>query len=234
MPPNMSRVDRQTWLAQRRAAVIAAYDTGAATYDQHEYPADTQLDWVRRVLLRLPPDSLVLDAPCGTGRYFPLVAAAGHRVIGIDQSSAMLEQARQRRIAVSLENLSLQDLAYEQLFDAVLTIDAMENVPPEEWPRVLLNLRRALRPGGLLYMTVEDIDEAQIRDAYASLRHAGAPAVYGEVTEGDVAGYHYYPGRAQVVEWFVAEGLHILEETYKQEDGGWGYHHFLLNADGSL
>lgn len=31
---------------------------------------------------------------------------------------------------------------------AVLTIDVMENVPPEDWPRVTANLRRAARPGG--------------------------------------------------------------------------------------
>ena len=28
-----------------------------------------------------------------------------------------------------------------------MTIDGLENVPPEDWPLVLANLRRALRPG---------------------------------------------------------------------------------------
>ena len=49
---------------------------------------------------------------------------------------------------------------------------------------------------------------------------------YGN-TEGDVAGYHYYPGRKQVVDWFAAEHLEVLDEAFKQEDG-WGYRHFLL------
>jgi hypothetical protein len=31
-------MDRRAWLAERRAAVIAAYDAGAPVYDQHEYP----------------------------------------------------------------------------------------------------------------------------------------------------------------------------------------------------
>jgi cyclopropane fatty-acyl-phospholipid synthase-like methyltransferase len=221
-------VDRQTWLADRRAAVIATYDDLAATYDQHEYPSDTQREWVARLLHQLPPNSLVLDAPCGTGKYFPLIASRGHRVIGVDQSSGMLSQARQRGIAVSLENVSLQELACAQQFEAVLTIDAMENVAPEEWPRVLANLHRALRPDGVLYMTVEDIDVSQVEDAYTVLRKRGMPAVYGEVIEGDVAGYHYYPGRERVMEWFSAEGLRVLDETYKREDPDWGYHHFLL------
>jgi protease I len=42
---------------------------------------------------RLPADSLVLDAPFRTGKYFPIVAAAGHRVVGVDQSPGRLEQA---------------------------------------------------------------------------------------------------------------------------------------------
>ena len=220
-------MDRAAWLAERRAAVIAQYNDGAPTYDQHEYPSDTQRDWVARLLQRLPPNSLVLDAPCGTGKYFPQVAAAGHRVVGIDQSSGMLDQARRRGIAVALEPLSLEQMPFTAMFDATLTIDAMENVAPEGWPQVLANLHRALRPGGLLYMTVEETEEPFIDSAFATLSGQGLPAVRGEVIEGDVAGYHYYPGRERVIGWFAAEGLEILEEGYKQE-AGWGYRHFLL------
>jgi SAM-dependent methyltransferase len=226
-PETSGGLDRATWLADRRAAVVAAYNAEARDYDEHEYPSDTQREWIVRVLQRLPPDSTVLDAPCGTGKYFPIVAAAGHRVAGVDQSSGMLEQARARAIAISLERMSLVDLSYRQSFDAVLIVDAMENVPPEEWPLVLSNLHRAVRPGGFLYMTVEEADVAVIEAAFDSLSRAGLPAVRGEVIEGDVAGYHYYPGRDQVLDWIAAEGLEVVEEGFKQEDG-WGYRHFLL------
>jgi SAM-dependent methyltransferase len=218
---------RATWLEQRRAAVVADYDAGAPDYDDIDYPSDTQREWVVRLAQRLPVDSLVLDAPCGTGKYFSIVATVGHRVFGIDQSAGMLEQARARGIAVSLEHVPLQDLACKHDFDAVLTIDAMENVPPEEWPIVLANLHRALRPGGLLYMTVEETTEVEIDAAFAALMARGLPAVRGEVIEGNVAGYHFYPGSQRVREWFAAEGLEVLEEAFKQEDG-WGYRHFLL------
>ena len=42
-------MDRRGWLAERRAAVVAAYDAGAATYGDHEYPSDLQREWVARV-----------------------------------------------------------------------------------------------------------------------------------------------------------------------------------------
>ena len=222
-------MDRQTWLDQRQGAVLASYDQGAATYDEHGYPATAQQDWVARLLHACPPAAMILDAPCGTGRYFPMVAAAGHRVLGADQSAGMLAKARARGIATALDQVRLQELPYDGAFDAVLTIDAMEHIPPEGWPVVLAHLHRAVRPGGLLYLTVEETTEPVIEDAFAALTRRGLPAVRGEVIDGNVGGYHYYPGPDQVTAWFQAAGLQILDEGYQPEDG-WGYRHFLLQA----
>ena len=224
-------MDRQTWLDRRRAAVLASYDQEALTYDDHPYPAQAQQDWLERLLRACPAAAMILDAPCGTGRYFSVVAAAGHRVVGADQSAAMLAQARARGIAAALDQVRLQELPYTGEFDAVLTIDAMENVPPEDWPLVLANLHRAARAGGLFYLTVEEVDEAVIRKAFTTLTRRGLPAVRGEVTDGDVAGYHYYPGRDQVTGWLHAAGLQVIDEGFSQEDG-WGYRHFLLQKPG--
>jgi SAM-dependent methyltransferase len=150
-------MDRQEWLAARRAAVVAVYDAEAPTYDEHAYPVAAQEGWVARTLRLVPVGGRVLDAPCGTGRYFATVAAAGLSVVGVDQSAGMLAVAQARGIAASLAQGSLQRLGYDAEFDAVLTIDAMENVPPEDWPAVAANLCRAVRPGGHLYVSVEEV-----------------------------------------------------------------------------
>jgi hypothetical protein len=104
----------------------------------------------------------------------------------------------------------------------------MENIPPEDWPLVLANLHRAARPGGLLYLTVEEVDEPVIEEAFTTLTQRGLPAVRGEVIDGDVAGY-YYPGRDRVTGWLQAAGLQTIDEGFSQEDG-WGYRHFLLQS----
>jgi cyclopropane fatty-acyl-phospholipid synthase-like methyltransferase len=140
-------------------------------------PWDVQREWVARVLRLIGPGATVLDAPCGTGRYFPMLAAAGVRVAGVDQSAAMLARARERGIAVSLEHISLQELSYAGRFDAVLTIDAMQHIPPEDWPGVLANLHRAARPGGLVYLTVHELERHHLQQAFASLSACGLPAV---------------------------------------------------------
>ncbi len=216
-------------MAERRAAVVAQYDQEATVYTDDLYPTELQPRWVERLLATCPPGGSVLDAPCGTGKYFAHVLRAGRRVAGIDQSAGMLAQARARGIADRLEQVGLQELSYEAEFDAVMTIDAMENVAPEDWPLVLANLHRACRPGGHLYVTVEEIGDEDIDSAFAALAGRGLPAVRGEVVEGDVAGYHYYPGRAQVLAWFDAERLEVIDEDFTKENG-WGYRHFLLRG----
>src|SRR5260370_28399898 len=134
-----------------------------------------QREWVAQVLRRIPPGAIVLDARCGTGKYFPMLAAAGHRVAGGDQSAGMLAQARARGIAFSLERTSLQELSHAGQFDAVLTIDAMQHIPPEDWPGVLANLHRAVRPGGLVYLTVQELGQHHIERAFESLCARGLP-----------------------------------------------------------
>jgi cyclopropane fatty-acyl-phospholipid synthase-like methyltransferase len=139
----------------------------------------------------------------------------------------MLAQARARGLADALEQVGLQELAFEGGFDAAMTIDAMENVPPEDWPVVLANLHRAVQPGGPIYLTVEEITASDVDAAFEDGRRRGLPIVRGEVIEGDVAGYHYYPGRDRVLAWLEAEGLAIVEEAFDQQDG-WGYRHLLV------
>ncbi len=76
-------------------------------------------------------------------------------------------------------------------------------------------------------MTVETVDENEIDAALAETTAQGMPAVRGEVIEGDTAGYHYYPGREQVLRWVDAEDLDVVAEAQDVEDG-WGYLHLLL------
>jgi SAM-dependent methyltransferase len=224
-------MDRRSWLDERRAATRSAYDADASRYDEDEYQGVAHRRFVARLLETCPAAGLILDAPCGTGRYFAQVAETGRRVVGIDQSAGMLAEARARGIAESLEQVGLQELAFEHAFDAVMTVDAMENVGPEDWPLVLANLHRAVRPGGHLYLTVEEQGDALIDATFASLSARGLPVVRGEVIdEEEAAGYHYYPDREQVVAWVAAEGLQIVDEAYEAgPDGGWGYRHFLAH-----
>jgi SAM-dependent methyltransferase len=172
----------------------------------------------------------VLELAAGIGETGFLAApriAPGGVLLTTDRSEGMLAGARARGLAERLEQVGLQELTFEETFDGVMTVDAMENVPPEEWPLVLANLHRAVRPGAHLYLTVEEIPEDEIAEAFAAAQAIGIPAVHGEVVEGDTAGYHYYPGRARVDDWLAAEGLAIVDEATDEQDG-WAYRHLLV------
>jgi SAM-dependent methyltransferase len=51
---------------------------------------------IDRALGDLPPGSLVLDAPCGTGVLRGVLQGRGFRVVGLDISAVMLEVAHER------------------------------------------------------------------------------------------------------------------------------------------
>lgn len=222
-------MDRAAWLKERRAAVEAQYDLESPEYDALEYPIPLHGRFVDKLLATTAPRSTILDAPCGTGKYFAQIVAEGRRVVGIDQSSGMLAQARAKGLAQSLEHVGLQEMTFEAAFDAAMTVDAMENVPPEDWPLVVNNLRRALRPGAHLYLTLEELNEPEVEEAHGRQRELGWPSVRGEVIEGDTAGYHYYPGREQALEWLSGAGFRLVEEDVDRQQG-WGYRHFLMST----
>ncbi|MGH2489164.1 MAG: class I SAM-dependent methyltransferase, partial [Candidatus Limnocylindria bacterium] len=99
----------------------------------------------------------------------------------MDHAGAYLANAGAKFSDVPTEKHDLQDLPYRDEFDGVMCIDAMEFVPPEDWPGVLERFRRALRPGGFLYLTVELAPEDQVRAANEEARRSGLPVVEGEV-----------------------------------------------------
>src|SRR5688500_4917650 len=102
-------------------------DWNAPTYDR---VADPQLTWGRSVLdrLKLEGHERVLDAGCGTGRVTELLLERlpCGRVIALDASPSMLDEAR-RRLAHARDRLELvradlsQPLPFDGEVDAILS-----------------------------------------------------------------------------------------------------------------
>ena len=107
----------------------------------------------REALLGLLPDGLVVaDLGCGAGSLAAALAPHVARVIGVDQSAAMLRAAR-RRLA-GLDNVELHRAGLEALplpdrgCDAALLVLVLTYVP--EVAPVLAEAARVLKPGGRL------------------------------------------------------------------------------------
>lgn len=216
---NLWRKERRLWNEVQMDSIYARqYDDhwGAAISDSHRA-------MVERLLDHCPPHARVLDAACGTGKYWPLLLERGCTMLGTDQSREMLTRANAKFPVVATQHVGLQELAFADEFDAAICMDAMENVFPEDWPVVLGNLRHALHDGGWLLFTVEVESEEELRIALEAGMRLGLPLVRGEYAHH--GGYHFYPTDAQVRGWMTDARLTLSEMTE-----GDGYRHYLTHA----
>jgi cyclopropane fatty-acyl-phospholipid synthase-like methyltransferase len=212
-------MDRREFLDQRRAVSRRRYDElHSPTYDETWGATcdPTHVDHVARIVAATVAGDEILDAACGTGKYWPQLLAAGRRPYGVDQSKGMLAKAREKDPGAGTQVLALQELVnaaeLHGRFPALICVDAIENVGPEDWPVVLAGLRATLRPGGIAYLTVE------IPETDAPIRHAGDPLLLdGELFDG--AGYHYYPADDDVRAWLTGAGLNLEHDSVG--DGYW-------------
>jgi predicted TPR repeat methyltransferase len=99
----------------------------------------------------------VLDAGCGTGLCGPLIAPYARRLVGVDLSARMLALARARNVYDELIKRELTACLGDALsaFDLIVSADTLVYFGPLE--DVIAASANALRPGGLLIFTVEEL-----------------------------------------------------------------------------
>src|SRR5579884_491211 len=153
-------MQRSDWLREKRRIAEERYDMlHAPNYDQNWGHINAfHRSFLQRFLDLCPPRGTILDAACGTGKYWSLIVGSGRSVVGIDQSKQMLVQANRKFPHVRTEKMGLQEIAFSETFDGVVCTDALEFIPPEDWPPVLNNFSHALKENGHLYFTVELIN----------------------------------------------------------------------------
>jgi SAM-dependent methyltransferase len=212
--------------AEQEGVLATAYDERWGEID------DLHRAFVGRLLDLLPPRPSVLDAACGTGNYFGLVLDRGGSVVGVDHAEGVLGVARIKHSGVEVQRYELRELPFRDAFDGVMCIDAMEFVPPEDWPVVLERFRFALHPAGALYLTVELHPDDELRRANEAALLAGHPVTEGEVLWQDESGdyYHHHPSLDRVRSWVDGAGFEIEDEREGPWDPGYAYHHLLCGV----
>ena len=121
-------------------------------------PADPEpWEWERRRALLLGearPGERVLDLGCGAGRFVAALREAGAEPVGVELAEAALERARANapgadlRLVADDGSLPLEHASV----DLVWCSEVLEHVP--DTAHLLLEVRRVLRPGGRLLVTV--------------------------------------------------------------------------------
>ena len=110
-------------------------------------------------LARCPEGGDLLDVPCGFGRHAIPLAGAGYRVVGIDRSPPLLEEARRRAGGARWPKLVQGD--YRKLpfadasFDAAVCLfSSLGYLGDEEDTKVLAEIGRVLRPESRLVIEI--------------------------------------------------------------------------------
>ena len=92
-----------------------------------------------------------LDVGCGIGELHPLMRGMFRRFCGTDVSAASIAQARRNNPTVEYEAYDGRLLPYDHaIFDLATAICVLHHVPPASWLDFLSEVRRVVRPGGLV------------------------------------------------------------------------------------
>lgn len=97
-------------------------------------------------LLDPRPGERVLDLGCGTGHLTAEIADRGVEVVGLDNASDMLAEARERYPGLDFVEGDIRDVRFEEPFDAVFSNAALHWVPEAE--AAVETIHEALGPEG--------------------------------------------------------------------------------------
>ncbi len=144
------------------------------------------------------PPFAILDFGCGPGRDLKAFADLGHAPVGLEGAAPFADMAR----AYSGCDVWHQDFLALDLpaarFDGIFANAALFHVPAQELPRVLGELRAALKPRGVLFSSNPrgNDDEGW---------HQGRYGVYHSLEAW--RGYLREAGFAEIAHYYRPEGL---------------------------
>jgi SAM-dependent methyltransferase len=101
--------------------------------------------------IRNEPPFKILDFGCGPGRDLKTFAELGHIAIGLEGAVHLAVMARAHSGCEVWEQDFLKLDLPDNHFDGVFANAALFHVPSQELPRVLLELKASLKPGGVLF-----------------------------------------------------------------------------------
>lgn len=153
--------------------------------------------WVDRQAALMPQkqSGSILDLGCSSGAFLHSLSAADWKLYGIEMSAESAQAAQRRTGAKVFSGEILQASFPSASFDVITCFDVLEHL--YEPRRVMAKVAEWLKPGGIFYVLVPNIDSAEGR-------------VFGSYWHGLELPrhlFHYSPGSLK----FLAESVGLRE-----------------------
>ena len=166
---------------------VGYYNRNAARYVADTAEAD--LSALReRFLADIPAGGFILDAGCGSGRDSLAFLRRGYRVRAFD-AAAEVARIASERIGHPVQVQRFEELDERAAYDGIWACASLLHLPTAELPNALQRLWAALKPDGVLYLSLKhgdgeridaegrhftDATEARLRDWLTALHEIAA------------------------------------------------------------
>ena len=104
------------------------------------------------ILSHLPEGALILDFGCGSGRDMRYFLGKGFRVEAADGSEELCRLASVYT-GIPVKQMLFQELEETEKYDGIWACASILHLRREELPEVFRKMYRALKPGGILYVS---------------------------------------------------------------------------------
>lgn len=136
----------------------SAWDSVFSTQEWGKYPSESLIQFVARNFYRRTSraETKILEVGCGPGPNIWYLAREGFSAYGIDGSERAIQLANTRLHAEGLSAvLHVGDIISlpfpDSFFDAVVDVECLYANSRESTVRILKEIERCLKPGGLFY-----------------------------------------------------------------------------------
>lgn len=138
------------------------YNRHAADYCEATRDRDMS-EIYARFLVHLSPGAHILDAGSGSGRDTKVFLERGYQVTAIDASPNLARLASEYTHH-PCDILSFQDMAFKEAFDGVWACASLVHIPRDQIEDVLSRFATALKPGGIMYVSLKEGEGELVAD----------------------------------------------------------------------